>query len=111
MNIRAGNPHDDFKFAGDAEPPAGTPIGRDAGRPTSPRSISWCSGIIAMSEERARQPDNFDVSSRGWCYLIESHGLKKGDFDKAQNLINDCRKSGRLPIGICCEDERGKPTI
>jgi hypothetical protein len=68
----------------------------------------WCSGIIEMSEERAKQPDNFDVSSRGWCYLIEHHGLLKGDFDKAQNLINDCRKSGRLPVDICCEDGRRK---
>jgi hypothetical protein len=46
------------------------------------------------------------VSSRGWCYLMEEHGLKKGDFDEAQRLINDCRKSGRLPLDICCEDER-----
>jgi hypothetical protein len=66
----------------------------------------WCAAIIRMSEERAEQPDNFDVSSRGWCYLLEEHGLFKGDFDTAQRLINDCRKSGRLPLDICCEDER-----
>jgi hypothetical protein len=66
----------------------------------------WCAAIIKMSEERAKQPDNFDVSSRGWCYLLEEHGLLKGDFDSAQNLINDCRKSGLLPLDICCEDER-----
>ena len=66
----------------------------------------WCAPIIAMSEERAAQPDSFDVSSRGWCYLLEPHGLFKGDFDSAQKLINDCRKSGQLPLDICCEDER-----
>jgi hypothetical protein len=67
---------------------------------------NWCEAIIKMSEERGEQDDNFAVSSRGWCYLLEPHGLLKGDFDTAQRLINDCRKSGRLPLDICCEDER-----
>jgi hypothetical protein len=50
---------------------------------------------------------DFDVSSRGWCYLLEGHaGLLKGDFDPAQKLINECRKSGMLPLAICAEDER-----
>jgi hypothetical protein len=66
----------------------------------------WCDTIKAITEQRAEDPDNFDVSSRGWCYLLEEHGLHKGDFDRAQKLINDCRKSGRLPLDICCEDER-----
>jgi hypothetical protein len=86
---------------------------RSPGRP-SPEATAkyetalkaWCAAIIKMSEERAKQPDNFDVSSRGWCYLIEPHGLFKGDFDTAQNLINDCRKGGLLLIDICCVDER-----
>jgi hypothetical protein len=65
----------------------------------------WCAGIIAMSEERAAQPDDFAVSSRGWCYLLEEHGLFKDDFDTAQELINACRKNGRLPLDICAEDE------
>jgi len=47
---------------------------------------------------------DFDVGSRGWCYLLEEHGLPKGDFDAAQRLINDCRKSGDLPLDICAED-------
>ena len=32
------------------------------------------------------------------------HGLGKGDFDAAQKLITDCRKSGELPLDICAED-------
>ncbi len=48
---------------------------------------------------------DFKVSSRGWCYILEEHGLRKGDFDAAQRLINDCRKSGDLPIDICALDE------
>lgn len=47
----------------------------------------------------------FRVSSRGWCYILEEHGLHKGDFDRAQRLLNDCRKSGLLPLGICKEDD------
>jgi hypothetical protein len=30
--------------------------------------------------------------------------LAKGDFDSAQELINDCRKSGLLPLDICAQD-------
>ena len=47
---------------------------------------------------------DIEVSSRGWSYLLEEHGLRKGDFDTAQLLINDCRKSGLLPLDICVED-------
>jgi hypothetical protein len=44
------------------------------------------------------------VGSRGWCYLLEEHGLLKGDFDDAEKLISACRKSGDLPLDICAED-------
>ena len=29
------------------------------------------------------------LASRGWCYLLERHGLRKGDFDAAEKLITD----------------------
>ena len=47
---------------------------------------------------------DFKVSSRGWCYLLEPHGLVKGDFDQGQELINHCRKTGLLPLDICADD-------
>jgi hypothetical protein len=47
---------------------------------------------------------DFRVGSRGWCYILEQHGLRKGDFTAAQKLITDCRKSGALPLNICDED-------
>lgn len=47
---------------------------------------------------------DFKMSVRGWCYYLESYGLTKGDFDKAQDLINDCRKSGLLPIDFTAKD-------
>ena len=47
---------------------------------------------------------DFAVGSRGYCYLLERHGLGKGDFDEAEKLITVCRKSGDLPLDICAED-------
>lgn len=83
---------------------------RGRGRPTPKAAAAyekklraWCDGIkkIASSSEL-----DFAVSSRGWCYVLEEYDLFKDDFDTAQTLINDCRKSGHLPLDICCEDER-----
>jgi hypothetical protein len=54
--------------------------------------------------EKIRSSMDFAVGGRGWCYILERHGLRKGDFDAAQKLINDCRKSGDLPLDICAED-------
>src|SRR5664280_1995515 len=59
----------------------------------------FCQGVKEVNSSL-----DFQVSSRGWCYLLEEYGLNKGDFDKAQDLINDCRKSGKLPLDICAED-------
>jgi hypothetical protein len=51
---------------------------------------------------------DFTPTARGWCYLLESHGLEKGDFDKAERVINEARKEGDLPLSICAEDETRK---
>jgi hypothetical protein len=48
---------------------------------------------------------DFDVGSRGWAYVLEGDRLiDKDEIDAAQQLINDCRKSGDLPLDICSED-------
>jgi hypothetical protein len=64
---------------------------------------------IGIFCDRILQVDStldFRVSSRGWAYILEQRGIiTKGLFDKAQDLINQCRKDGRLPLGICAEDE------
>jgi hypothetical protein len=44
-------------------------------------------------------------SARGWCYILEEHGLAKGDFDKAEGYINECRKSGLLSLDFVAEDD------
>src|SRR5438094_133094 len=61
---------------------------------------SWCSGILEIQSRM-----DFKASSRGWCYLLEEHGLSKSEFNRAQKLINDCRKSGLLPLDLCAEDD------
>lgn len=51
----------------------------------------------------------FKVSSRGWCYQLEGFGLiTKAQFDKVENVINDCRSSGILPIDFTAEEESRK---
>lgn len=50
---------------------------------------------------------DFAPSARGWAYMLEGKGqITKGEFKAAEDLINDCRKSGLLPMDICAEDER-----
>jgi len=61
---------------------------------------SFADAILQISKSLS-----FRVSSRGWCYILEEHGLRKGDFDYAQRLINDCRKTGLLPIDITAVDQ------
>lgn len=79
---------------------------RSRGRPTE-ESISlhrqellaFCEGL----EEIASRLD-FAPSTRGWCYVLEEYGLSKGDFDRAEIVISDCRKRGLLLLGISGED-------
>ena len=45
-------------------------------------------------------------SSRGWAYLLEGLGkIDKGEFVTCQKAINDCRKTGLLPIDFVREDQ------
>ena len=49
---------------------------------------------------------DFDVTARGWCYILENRGIiTKGEFDSAQRLITECRKDGSLPLDIVADDE------
>ncbi len=43
---------------------------------------------------------DFKMSARGWCYHLEPHGLAKGDFDRAEHLINSLREDGILPVDL-----------
>lgn len=86
---------------------------RPRGRPTAATNERYDRELTAFAtailEINSRL--DFRVSSRGWCYILEEHGLGKGHFDAAQKLINDCRKTGLLPIDICAEDESRLPNF
>ena len=76
------------------------------GRPTAAQTARGLEQRQAFAAAILEIKSRLDiaVSSRGWCYLLEDHGLSKSDFDKAQDLINDLRKSGLLPLDICADD-------
>jgi len=46
----------------------------------------------------------FQSARGGWCYILEEHGLSKGDFDNAQEVIAECRRQRLLPMDIVAED-------
>lgn len=51
----------------------------------------------------------FKISARGWCYQLEGFGLiRKDQFNRVENLINECRKNGMLPINFIAEEEARK---
>jgi hypothetical protein len=81
---------------------------RPRGRPSAAQNEAYEADVerFCTAINEIASTLEFAVSSRGWCYILEEHGLVKGDFDAAQRLINDCRKSGQLPIDICAIDER-----
>jgi hypothetical protein len=47
------------------------------------------------------------ISSRGWCYQLEVFRLiNKNQFDRVEELINECRRKGYLPIDFTPEEGR-----
>ena len=83
---------------------------RRPGRQSAAATIEYQQKVAAFCELilQIQSTMDFAVGSRGWCYILERHGLRKGDFDAAERLIADCRKSGELPLDICAEDELRK---
>jgi hypothetical protein len=81
---------------------------RGKGRPSASQNEKYETDVDAfcLAIREIASTLEFAISSRGWCYILEEHGLAKGDFDAAQRLINDCRKSGALPVDICAADDR-----
>src|SRR5262245_1558376 len=80
---------------------------RPRGRPTATAEERYQDELERFCEELEEIDSGleFKVSSRGWCYILEEHGLTKGDFNAAQRVINDARKSGLLPVDFCSEDD------
>jgi hypothetical protein len=81
---------------------------RGRGRQSAASESRYQDDLAAFCAE-IREIDStldFKVSSRGWAYIFENQGvITKNDLDACQDLINDRRKSGDLPIDICAVDE------
>jgi hypothetical protein len=80
---------------------------RGKGRPSAAGAAAYreqveafCAGILEI-----RGTLDFEISARGWCYILEEHGATKADFPTIEKLFVDLRKSGDLPLDICAEDE------
>jgi len=47
----------------------------------------------------------FKLSSRGWCYQLEGFNyITKADFERVERLINECRRTGLLPVDFVAEE-------
>lgn len=61
---------------------------------------------FAEEMQRISRRIGFRVSARGWCYLLEqARMINKDEFDKAENLINKCRREGLLPVDFVAEED------
>jgi hypothetical protein len=62
--------------------------------------------VFAESLREVDSQIGFKISARGWCYELEGQAVvTKGQFDLVERLINDCRKTGILPIDFTAEEE------
>ncbi len=65
-------------------------------------------GLQQFAEELKKidRQVGFKISARGWCYQLEGFRLiNKDQFNKVENLINECRSNGFLPIDFTAEEE------
>jgi len=80
---------------------------RSRGRPSAAARARYDDEVMEFRDFilNIRSGLDFTPSSRGWAYILEGQNIiTKGDLNAAQDLINDCRKSGDLPLNICAED-------
>jgi hypothetical protein len=59
---------------------------RPRGRPSAAAEIEFREQVAAFCKliRKIQSTMDFKVGSRGWSYILERHGLRKGDFDAAQ---------------------------
>lgn len=82
---------------------------RKRGRPSAAAAATYRAQSKAFCDfiKSTAKTIDFRPSARGWAYLLENARLiDKSGLDTAQNLINDARKSGDLPLDICSEDAK-----
>src|SRR5215468_9580398 len=79
---------------------------RGKGRPSAAGAAAYRKQVKKFCGQikQIRATLDFEVSARGWCYILEEHGATKADFPTIERLFVACRKSGDLPIDVCAED-------
>jgi hypothetical protein len=64
---------------------------------------------LALFAEKLKEISSevgFRLSARGWAYQLEGFKLiTKAKFDLVENVINECREKGYLPIDFTAEEE------
>jgi hypothetical protein len=93
------------KLRGDGGPWLPYTLGR--GRPSANASYDRKHRIrrFAAMLKQIDSTHDFKLGPRGWCYIIEEHGLTKAQFPIAEQWITFCRKQGLLPIDFTAEDD------
>ncbi len=70
--------------------------------------IKWKEALEVFSKSLMNFQKNSSldkITSRGWCYIIETSGfIRKDQFDLCQDVINECRDKGILPINFVALD-------
>jgi hypothetical protein len=84
---------------------------RKKGRPSTESEERVRQEFQAFADRlrKIRSALDFRPGKRGWCYLLEP-SLPKGkdDFGRAEKAIDQCRKSGVLPVNFVAEDVNRK---
>ncbi len=60
--------------------------------------------VFANDMKTVQDTLDFNMSARGWCYVLEPYGLNKSDFDWAGDQINAARLKGFLRPGFILEE-------
>lgn len=81
---------------------------RRPGRQSAAAVARYEAELDAFCEAVLQIHSGLDItpSSRGWAYILEEHGITKGDFDLVQKVIAECRKAGRLPADLVTGDAK-----
>lgn len=77
----------------------------------SGRGIERAQSLTAFAQalEELGSQAGFKISARGWCYQMESlRVINKDQFNLVENIINECREKGYLPIDFVAEEEARK---
>lgn len=71
------------------------------GRNRIPELLEFAQMLMEIEKEIG-----FKLSPRGWCYQLEGYGfIDKGQFNRVQRIINECREIGFLTLDFVAEEE------